>query len=270
MRQASAENRPNAIVAVVAHPDDEALIAGGTLALAADAGLATGVVALTRGELGPISDPRLADAGTIGAVRELELERSGAALGIDWTCCLGHPDGELEWAEVESAAGELADLLRAARPVTLLTFGEDGLYGHPDHVATRHLAGRAAVLLGPRGASLYEAVWDPDLTAQLVAAAGRRGLPTSLWGLDPHAFGSAPSGPTIRLDVRPVLERKLRALRAHRTQLASDHLLTQLPDDLATRFLGEEVWQACEPAGPAFDLAGLLQSSVRIADVSRG
>jgi N-acetyl-1-D-myo-inositol-2-amino-2-deoxy-alpha-D-glucopyranoside deacetylase len=247
-----------AVVAVVAHPDDEALIAGGTLALAAAAGLATGVVSLTRGELGPISDARLADAGTLGEVREAELRASGLALGVDWTRCLRHPDGELPWADVEAAAGELEELLRPARAAVLLTFGEDGLYGHPDHVATGVIAGRAAARLGPGGPHVYEAAWPTELVPALVAAAAERGLPTELWGLHPDAFGSAPSGPVTQVDVRPVLGAKLRALRAHRTQLDRDHLLTGLPDDLAARFLGDEAWRAADPRAPTGALAELL------------
>lgn len=257
-----APQRP--IVAVVAHPDDEALIAGGTLALAARAGLATGIVSLTRGELGPISDPLLADPGTLGAVREAELHASGAALGVDWTCCLRHPDGELSWAAVESVAAELVEVLGPARPAVLLTFGEDGLYGHPDHVATRYITGRATALLGRGGPGLYEAAWSSELFAGLVTAAAQRGLPTSLWGLDPRAFGSQPGGRTTRVDVRPVLERKMRALRAHRTQLGRDHLLTGLPDDLAARFLGEEAWRAAGPAPRPDVLATLVGCGIGI------
>jgi len=250
--------RAGPVVAIVAHPDDEALIAGGTLALAANARLATGVVALTRGELGPISDPLLADAGTLGAVRETELRASADALGVDWTCCLRHPDGELAWADTESVAAELVDVLRAARPAVLLTFGEDGLYGHPDHIATRVIAGRVAELLGPDGPRLYEAAWSPGLVAGLVAAARARGLPTSLWGLDPGAFGSRSDDQPTRLDVRLMLTRKLVALRAHRTQLDRDHLLTALPPDLAERFLGEEAWRAVDAPPGADALAALL------------
>ncbi|MGI8802296.1 MAG: PIG-L deacetylase family protein [Solirubrobacteraceae bacterium] len=252
-----------AVVAVVAHPDDEALIAGGTLALAAALGLPTGVVSLTRGELGPISDPLLADAETLGAVREGELAASAAALGVDWVRCLRHPDGELEWIDTETAAGELAAVLRPVRPAVLLTFGADGLYGHPDHVATRRLAGRAAALLGDGGPRLYEAVWSLELVPDLVAAADRRGLPTSLWGLDPRAFGTPAGGATTRVDVRPGLDRKLRALRAHRTQLGSDHLLSELPDDLAARFLGVEAWRAVDPPPGADKLATLLGAGAR-------
>jgi len=270
MSDVGTRDHAGAVVAVVAHPDDEALIAGGTLALAAAAGLATGVVALTRGELGPISDPRLADAGTLGAVREAELQASGAALGVDWARCLGHPDGALELADAESVAAELADVLHPARPAVLLTFGEDGLYGHADHVATRRIAGRAVVLLGPDGPCLYEAAWSSELVAGLVEAARQRGLPTSLWGLEPQAFGSPPGGPVTRVDVRRMLGRKLRALRAHRTQLDAEHLLTELPDDLAARFLGEEAWRAVGPRASADPLSVLLGAGSDAAAIPHG
>lgn len=250
-------SRTGGVIAVVAHPDDEALIAGGTLALAAMAGLATGVVSLTRGELGPISDLALADEQTLGAVRERELHASGAILGVDWTCCLEHPDGELGWADIRSAAAELAELLRPAAPAVLLTFGEDGLYGHGDHIATCHIARRAGALLAPRPPRVYEALWSSELAAGLVADAARHGLPDSLWGLDPEAFGCVAAGPVTRVDVHSVLDRKLGALRAHRTQLGADHVLTRLPDDLAACHLGEEAWRIAERHDDDV-LAGLL------------
>ena len=245
---ATAGARTGGVVAVIAHPDDEALIAGGTLALAATAGLPTGIVSLTRGELGPISDRALADERTLGDVRERELWASGAILGVDWTRCLRHPDGELEWADAPTAGAELAGILRPSRPAVLLTFGEDGLYGHEDHVATRRIALWAATLLGPTGPLVYEAAWPAARASELVAAVRERGLPASLWGLEPQAFGCDRDGPLTRLDVRGVLDRKLGALRAHRTQLDPAHLLTALPDDLAARYLGEEAWHAADPA----------------------
>lgn len=231
------------IVAVVAHPDDESLIAGGTLALAAGAGAATGVVSLTRGEHGPISEGMSATRPNLGELREAELQAAARELGVSWATCLRHPDGELPWVDHEAAADELAALLAPHGPAVLLTFGPDGLYWHHDHAAARDIAVLAIRRLGKR-VDLYEAVWPAGLIARLVAVAAERGLPIGLWGLEPEAFGSD-RAPTVAIDVRPALARKLAALRAHRTQIGADHLFAGLPQDLAERFLALEPW-----AGP--------------------
>lgn len=232
-----------AIVAVVAHPDDESLIAGGTLALAARAGVRTGVVALTRGENGPISDPSRYCTEPLGRLREAELDRAARALGLDWAICLSYPDGELPWVDHAAVAAELVAVLGEPPPDAVLTFGEDGLYGHPDHIATAEIVARALGQLdGP--AERYEAAWPTGLIAELAGVAAERGLPDGLWGLEPEAFGGD-RAPSVAVDVRTVLTQKLAALRAHRTQLGPDHLLTALPLDLAERFLGTEPW-----AGP--------------------
>jgi LmbE family N-acetylglucosaminyl deacetylase len=240
------------VVAVVAHPDDESLIAGGTLIMAAAAGAETGVVALTRGEHGPVAGPPLREGEPLGAVREGELQAAAGVLGAGWATCLRHPDGELDWSDKPAIARELADLLAPHRPTAVLTFGEDGLYWHPDHIAARSIAGIAIDLLEQDGDPpvwLYEAVWPPDLVTRLVAAARERGLPADMWGIEPEAFGTYEGGPTVALDVRSVLDRKLAALRAHRSQLGPDHLLAALPEDLAQRFLGEELWRVSRPSG---------------------
>jgi N-acetyl-1-D-myo-inositol-2-amino-2-deoxy-alpha-D-glucopyranoside deacetylase len=238
------------VVAVVAHPDDESLIAGGTLALAAAAGASTGVVCLTRGEQGPIAQGAAATSATLGEVREAELGAAARELGLDWAVCLRQPDGELEWVDHEPAARELAALLATHQAKMVLTFGEDGLYWHPDHIATRAIAARALAVIG-EPVELYEAVWPSDLAAQLSAAAAQRGLPVGLWGLEPEAFGCDREA-TVAIDVRAVLDRKLAAIRAHRTQIGPDHLLASLPADLAERYLGVERW-----AGPNRTLEAL-------------
>ena len=227
-------------MAVVAHPDDEVLIAGGTLALAAAAGTPTGVVSLTRGEWGPVAAGSLRAGETLAQARARELGGAATALGVDFACCLRHPDGGLSQTAVDAVAVEVADLLRPHEPLVLLTFGPDGLYGHPDHVATRDVVARAAARLAEPTAIL-ESVWRPDRMAQLVAAAAARGLPTGLWELEPGDFGVA-RATAVEIDVEAVIERKLAALRAHRTQFAADHLLAALPVDLAIRFLGVEGW----------------------------
>ncbi len=250
--------RPGGVVAIVAHPDDEALIAGGTLALAADAGLGTGVLALTRGELGPISSPQLATRATLGDVRERELTEAADQLGAGWVRCLRHPDGELPWADVEAVAAQVAAILAQTAPAAVLTFAPDGLYWHPDHIAAREIALRAADLAGPGGPCVYEALWDPGTAPALVAACAARGLAASLWGVDPEAFGSPTTRLSLtRVDVRPVIGRKLRALRAHRTQIDAGHVFATLPEDLATAHLAVEQWHVAGGPGPDV-LAGLL------------
>jgi LmbE family N-acetylglucosaminyl deacetylase len=231
------------VVVVVAHPDDESLIAGGTLALLADAGAATGVVSLTRGEQGPIADDMPGARGKLGEVRELELRGAARELGVAWTACLRHPDGELPWIDHQAAADELAALLVPHAPSVVLTFGPDGLYWHPDHAAAREIALLAIARLH-KHVDLYEAAWPFGVIPQLVAAAAARGLPVGLWGLEPEAFGSE-RVPTVVVDVRGALVRKLAALRAHRSQIGADHLFAALPIDIAERFLALEPW-----AGP--------------------
>jgi LmbE family N-acetylglucosaminyl deacetylase len=233
------------VVAVVAHPDDESLIAGGTLALAARAGARTGVVSMTRGELGPTADPAIDTPEQLAAAREAELTAAGRMLGVGWVECLRYPDGELPWVDHATAAEELASLIESPLPDVVLTFGPDGLYGHPDHSAAAEIAIRAIRRLGA-SADVYEAAWPTGLVVELAAAAAERGLPHDLWGLEPGAFGSDRVS-NVTVDVRPVLVQKLAALRAHRTQVGSDHLFAALPLDLAERFLAAERWAA--PAG---------------------
>jgi LmbE family N-acetylglucosaminyl deacetylase len=231
------------IVAVVAHPDDESLIAGGTLALAARAGLRAGVLSLTRGELGPIACPELSDREHLGEVRAAELQEAARALGLSWADCLPLPDGELPWADLDLVGGMVAERLAREHAQVVLTFGEDGLYGHPDHAAAAQIAHRAAQRL--RGSVvIYEAAWQPDTMPALAAAARERGLPDDLWGIEPRAFGTARRA-DVMLDIRAVLPQKLAALRSHRTQLSPTHLLAALPLDLAEQYLGSEPW-----AGP--------------------
>lgn len=230
----------DAVVAVVAHPDDESLIAGGTLALAAQAGAATGVVTLTRGEQGPINDNGLTTRARLGDERERELRAAARELGVSWVVCLRHPDGELPWVDHEAVAEELAALLAEHGATAVLTFGEDGLYWHHDHIAAGEIAARAVRGHDP-AIELYESAWPTGLMSELVAAALERGLPADLWGLDPAAFGTD-RAPTAVIDIRAALPRKVAAIRAHRSQIGPDHLLAALPDDLAQRFLAVERW----------------------------
>jgi N-acetyl-1-D-myo-inositol-2-amino-2-deoxy-alpha-D-glucopyranoside deacetylase len=234
---------PSGVLAVFAHPDDESLLAGGTLAACAAAGRRVSIVSMTRGERGP------GGLSGLGQVREGELQVAARALGVDAAECLDYPDGELGGVDEDEAAQTLARLLERERPELVISFSDEGLYWHPDHLAVLHLLNAALALLGRGGAPawLYGATWPQGHARRLVSLMRARGLTADLWGLDPDAFGAAADSITTLLDVRPFLPAKLAALRAYASQIGPSHLLSVLPDDLAEEFLGREYFVRIRP-----------------------
>jgi N-acetyl-1-D-myo-inositol-2-amino-2-deoxy-alpha-D-glucopyranoside deacetylase len=225
------------LLVIGAHPDDEVLLAGGTLAACAAAGFPTGVICLTRGEQGPISDPSLANRANLGDVRLLELRAACTELGVPFVRCYRRQDGNLRWANHSAIVRQLAAVLQTRRPNAVITFGEDGLYYHPDHVATHELALRAVERL-PAAPVLYRSLWPRTLTRALGRELRRRGRAPELWGVEAEAFGTDELDGSFAVDVNPYVERKLRALRAHRTQVPESHPLAD--PDLMRRFGGTE------------------------------
>ncbi len=155
------------LLGVFAHPDDEVFCAGGTMARAAEAGAEVMIVSATRGEQGQIRDPAAATRRTLGTVRERELRAAAAELGVQRVQVLGYADGTLQ--EHRSSLGAaIADVMRWFDPDTVITFGVDGGYGHPDHVAISELTTQAfRALAGDRnrGQRLYHAVFPPRRTS---------------------------------------------------------------------------------------------------------
>jgi N-acetyl-1-D-myo-inositol-2-amino-2-deoxy-alpha-D-glucopyranoside deacetylase len=239
------------VLVVTAHPDDETLIAGGVLAACSAAGIDTGVLCLTRGEHGPIADAAVATHSNLGELREAELRAACGDLGVSWVKCYRRQDAHLAWTHSTALARQIARVIDARRPRAVITFGADGLYHHPDHIAVHRFTHRALVL--PAGGSkmprpwLYEAVWHSSRMVQLAQAMNERGLPSDLWGIAPADFGVEPEDSTIEVDVRPFLDRKLSALRRHQTQLDPGHLFSALPADLAEEHLGWERFHRVRP-----------------------
>jgi LmbE family N-acetylglucosaminyl deacetylase len=228
------------VLAIFAHPDDESLLAGGTLAASAAAGLDVTIVSLTHGEAGPIGD-RSVGRERLGEVREQELRDAARELGAARARCLDYPDGQLDSQPERRVAGELAALIESSRPTIVLSFGSEGLYWHEDHIAVHSFVRAALELAGVEPPpELYEATVPKGRMSELAAAMTARGLPADVWGLAPDAFGAPRGAIDTVVDVGPFVEAKLRALRCHRTQLGPGQLLAELPDDLATRFLGTE------------------------------
>jgi LmbE family N-acetylglucosaminyl deacetylase len=170
------------LLGVFAHPDDEVFCAGGTMAQAVGAGAEVMIVSATRGERGQIRDPAAATRYTLGAVRERELRAAAAELGVQRVQVLAYPDGALP--RHRSALGAaLTDIMRQFDPDTVITFGADGGYGHPDHIVISELttkAFRALVRDHNRAQRLYHAVFPPRRTcmaeelAHWIAGSGQR------------------------------------------------------------------------------------------------
>jgi LmbE family N-acetylglucosaminyl deacetylase len=123
------------LLGVFAHPDDETFCAGGTFARYAKDGAETMVVSATRGQAGQIRDARVATRHTIAAVRETELRLACERLGVTHVRCWDYLDGTLAEADFPGLVGQVVQLIREFRPQAVVSFGPDGGYGHPDHIA---------------------------------------------------------------------------------------------------------------------------------------
>ena len=126
---------PARILGVFAHPDDEAFCAAGTLARYVEAGAEAMVVSATRGQAGQIRDVHAATRRSLGAVREQELRAACKILGVQQAVCLDYGDGTLADVDRAELQDAVLEQFRGFEPDVVITFGDDGAYGHPDHVA---------------------------------------------------------------------------------------------------------------------------------------
>lgn len=146
------------LFAIFPHPDDETFSAGGLMAAAVDQGFRVVLDCVTRGESGESSNPEFDTPEKLGQARELELAKAMESLGVTEIRHLGyrdsgmagspeaqHPEAFLQ-ASIESVSERLGVEIRELRPSIILTFGEDGVYGHPDHIHTFHAVTRAVLL----------------------------------------------------------------------------------------------------------------------------
>lgn len=230
------------LLAIFAHPDDECLTAAGTLKAVKENGLETVVISLTRGEQGSIAAPELATRETLGTVRESELRAACEKLDVTTVECFDYPDGSLAWSEAKEIENVLSDRIKHWQPQIIITFGADGLYWHPDHIAVHELTKSALYLLRNEDFSpaVYYAAYPAGRMSELAQELALRRLNFNAWGLEPSAFGVPTATITTCLDVRHYLSVKLEALNCHRTQFAEDNTFVSLPQDLAEEFLGRE------------------------------
>ncbi|MEU4692247.1 PIG-L family deacetylase [Actinoplanes sp. NPDC023714] len=136
------------IMGIWAHPDDEAYLSGGLMALATDAGSRVVCVTATRGERGT-ADPARWPPGRLAVQRTGELRECLTILGVTEHHQLGYRDGECARVSPSEAVARLSELMARVRPDTLVSFGPDGNTGHPDHQAVARWV-EAAVPAGTR------------------------------------------------------------------------------------------------------------------------
>jgi len=235
------------LLAVFAHPDDETFRPGGTLALLARQGVHVHVLTATRGQAGSCGDPPLCTLAELPAVRERELRCACAALGIQSPQLLDYADGHLHEVDTETMIAHILSAVNEIKPQVLLSFGLDGLSGHPDHIAVGQCAAEAF------------------RRAEAVAALYTVAVPQSLaQKLDMRQIHSVPDEAiALTVDVSSVWETKLAAMQCHATQLSSSPMMSA-PAESQRLFFRHEYFVRAALRNPGADflptvLKGFLQ-----------
>ncbi len=230
------------MLAVWAHPDDEAFLSGGLMALAAEAGSRVVCVTATCGEHGT-SDARRWPPARLAAVRRRELAASLTILGVEEHHWLGIEDGTCGTVSPIPPVAAIARLIREVAADTVVTFGPDGVTGHSDHRAVSRWTTQAWAVSGARG-RLLQATATAGFATRFRTVHDRfgifeRGLPTETPEAD------------VALHLRlqgDLLDRKIVALRAHASQTAS--LIAAMGEDVFRKWCAEECFLGLPSAPP--------------------
>jgi LmbE family N-acetylglucosaminyl deacetylase len=248
------------LVTFHAHPDDEAIACGGTMAKAAAAGHRVVLVTATGGEQGEVADDFLRPDETLAQRRQEELAEAARILGVARVELLGYRDSGMVgtpanddpdcfWrAPVEEAAARLAKVLVEERPDVFTVYDERGNYGHPDHIQVHRVGVRAAELAGVE--RVFEATINRDEMRRIfrwVAELGLAGLP-DIEGVDDE-MGLPEAIITTAIDVSVQLEVKRRAMAAHASQIPPDSFFLTMPEPAFAVAFGTE-WYRLRGAPP--------------------
>ena len=274
------------LMAVHAHPDDEAIGTGGVLARYADEGLRTVVVTCTGGEVGEISDSTLATPETLAEVRRKELERACAILRVGRLHLLGYRDSGMMGtpdndhpssfyqASLEEATARLVALVRRERPQVLVTYDERGLYGHPDHIRANQITVAAFAAAGDparwpeagapwRPTKLYYTTVARSAIKNLGRVLSEAGIDTPFGGEREPEIGIADELITTQVDVSAQVERKRQALMAHATQMGPEAFFAKMPPALFYQVFARESFQLVRGRSRASGMEDDLFSGLR-------
>ena len=243
--------RGRTILGVFAHPDDESLACGGTIACLSDLGASVVLICASHGERGGADG--LGEGPSLGTERIRELEAAAETLGVSHLVVLNHPDGNLRWSDVTAFQAEISMTVRRHAPAAVLTFGDDGLYWHVDHIGVHERTTAALRSLGGEAPPLYYATMPRGTMRPIVDAAKSRGWVApekGFWNLTPDAFGLHARTPTVVMDVRKWVGRKVAAIRCHRSQIGAADPFGQIDEQHAAQWLGTEHFHRA-PIGPS-------------------
>lgn len=263
---AQPRGHPSSVAFFHAHPDDEAIFSGGTMARLAASGCRVVLVTATNGELGAVTT--LAESGDrLARQRRAETVKAAALLGVGRLEFFGYRDsgmlgasanqapGSFWTAETEEVAQRLATLLAAEQASALVVYDQVGIYGHPDHVKVHRVGVRAAQLAGV--AQLYEVTVDREylhfVETHAVVEAGFASGPGSHprdLGLTASSLGMPTVMITTTVDVRPVLAAKRAAMAAHASQIPETASAMRLPTEAFAAVYGYEWFVRRGPPGP--------------------
>lgn len=270
------------LLAIFAHPDDEAFGTGGSLSRYAASGMQVALICATRGEVGEISDPSFATPETLGEVRESELRCAAETMGISELIFLnyrdsgmvGTPENEDPRAFINAPASEVVQSLviaiRRIQPDVVVTFEPNGGYGHPDHIA-----------IHKHTVTAFKAAADPEYPAPGIPWQASRlfytAIPRSFFlemrrqleaaGEDVEQFASfeergwPDENVTVTLDVSATVADKWQALNCHRTQFGPKNLFRRLPEPTVKQLMSREHFALAWPEPPpGFKMADLFEN----------
>jgi N-acetyl-1-D-myo-inositol-2-amino-2-deoxy-alpha-D-glucopyranoside deacetylase len=253
---------------VHAHPDDETIGTGATMAQYAADGAHVTLITCTLGEEGEIHVPELAQleaaqADQLGGYRIGELGASCRALGVSDHRFLGgagrfrdsgmmglptnqHP--RAFWgADLDEAAKLLFPIIEEIRPQVIVTYDENGFYGHPDHIQAHRVAMRAAEMAAEAGFGPQKIYWTA--VPRSVLAAGIEAFAEStenpfgdVTSIDELPFGTPDDQIAARIDGQAQHEKKLGSIRAHATQIPESSWLFSIAGNFGDEFMGVEYY----------------------------
>ncbi|MDQ1695168.1 MAG: N-acetyl-D-myo-inositol-2-amino-2-deoxy-alpha-D-glucopyranoside deacetylase [Frankiaceae bacterium] len=230
------------ILGVWAHPDDETYLCGGLMARAIQTGDRVVCVTATRGEQGSTDPQRWPPGEMLAQVRTVELEQSLGCLGVTEHVWLDYPDGGCADVDDAEAVARLRRIIDELRPDTVLTFGPDGMTGHPDHQAVSRWAVAAAA---GTTAQVHVATNTPEWLAEFRNKLDEVG---AFMGAEPPCTPRAELSIHLRLD-GSLLDAKYDAILRQVSQVAP--MLAAFDEDLLRAALAEESFRAAPSARAA-------------------